>query len=418
MAAVVAPYGSGRHYAPEFASRGWTCIAVTPADDALPPLYRGSLDPAGYQQVVVHGDSVEETARALRGLRVTAVVAGTEIGVPLAEQLAHRLGLAGNDPATSHHRRDKGAMARALEVAGLAGPRSLSTDRLPEALLWANSLDGITDFVVKPADSAGSDGVFFCSSPAEIRAAWERLHLVPNAMGGSNSHLVVQERLHGSQYVVNSVSAAGAEGRPRHTVTEFWADLRTGTHLYDRLDLLRPHALVPRRLANYTVRVLDALGISTGPAHTELMFVPGRGPILIESGARPEGSYDPAAMREATGSDHIRDAVHAAVTGTPSRLAARRSQAHVSKVSLIAPHDGVLDEDLVHCLLTLPTVRGYVGALVPGMAVRRTVDLLTSPGRLVLAAEDPCAIDEDYTAIRAMEASGLYGKAARCTRTA
>ncbi|WP_406834906.1 hypothetical protein ACICHK_00480 [Streptomyces sp. AHU1] len=406
VAAVVAPYSTGRHYREEFTRHGWQCVAVTPADDALPDLFRGSLDPADYLAVVVHDGDLEASARALRALQVTAIVAGTEIGVPLAEQLSYRLGLPGNAPLTSPRRRDKGAMAAALVRAGIDGPRSLVTGQLTEALAWADMQDG-AEFVLKPADSAGSDGVMFCSSPDELRAAWQMLHEVPNAMGGTNTCLVLQERLRGTQYVINSVSAPTA-GRTRHAFTEFWADHRTGTHLYDRLDLLKPTALMPRVLATYTAQVLDALGIVVGPAHTEVMSVPGRGPVLIESGARPEGSYDPAAMRAATGSDHVRDAVHAVITGRPDRLAVRRPHQFVTKVSLIAERDGALDAALLHTLLALPTVRGHVGNLVPGAAVRRTVDLLTSPGRLVLASDNARAITEDYQTIRALEAHGLY----------
>jgi biotin carboxylase len=409
-AAVVAPYGTGQHYQAEFARRGWDCVAVTPTDEALPALYRGHLDPAGYHSVVLHQDDIGATAQALRELGVSAVVAGTEIGVALAEQLAHLLGLPGNDPRTTGRRRDKGAMAAALTIAGIDAPRSLSTDRLRDALSWAHTLDS-PDVVLKPGDSAGSDGVVFCSSPDEIRAAWTRLHEVPNQMGGSNDHLVIQERLRGSQYVVNSVSAPDLGGTPRHTITEFWADRRTdGSHVYDRLDLLNRTRLIPRILAEYTVRCLDALGIVHGPAHTELMYVPRRGPVLIESAARPEGAYDPAAMREATGSDHIRDAVHAVVANAPDHLSTDRPRSCVSKVSLIAPHDGTLDENLLRTVLTLPTVRGYVGTLVPGTAVKRTTDLLTSPGRLTLVAQDLRSIDQDYKVIRSIEAAGLYGE--------
>ncbi|MET8411140.1 hypothetical protein ABZV34_24065 [Streptomyces sp. NPDC005195] len=412
--AVVAPFSSGQYYRAEFVHRGWECVAVSSATAALPPLYRGGIAPVGYQGVVTHHGDLDETAQTLRRLRVTAVVAGTEIGVPLTEQLAARLDLPGNDPNTSHLRRDKGAMAAALTRAGLDAPRSLSTDRLQDALSWAQSLPGVGDFVVKPADSAGSDGVCFCASHDDIRAAWKRLHLIPNAMGGTNNCLVIQERLRGSQYVVNSVSATNLRGAARHTVTECWADRRTpGTHLYDRLDLLHRNRLVPRVLTDYTVRVLDALGITNGPAHTEVMYVPGRGPVMIETGARPEGFYDPHSMREATGSDHIRDAVHAVVTGKPRRLAADRPRATVAKISLIAPYDGVLDGEFVERLLSLPTVRGHVGALEPGGRVQRTVDLLTSPGRLTLAAEDPREIDHDHAVIRAMEISGLYQGGAR-----
>ncbi|MER6443399.1 hypothetical protein ABT275_45100 [Streptomyces sp. NPDC001185] len=412
--AVVAPFSSGKHYRDEFVHRGWGCIAVSPATAALPPLYRGGIAPVGYQGVVTHDGNLEATARVLRALCVTAVVAGTEIGVPLTEQLAARLDLPGNDPATSYLRRDKGAMAAALARAGLDGPRSLSTDRLQDALSWAQSLPDVRDFVLKPADSAGSDGVAFCAGLGDIEMAWRTLHQVPNAMGGSNDHLVLQERLRGSQYVVNSVSVKDLRGGARHTVTECWADRRTPDgHLYDRLDLLSRTRMVPRVLADYTVRALDALGVANGPAHSEVMYVPGRGPVLIETGARPEGFYDPHAMREATGSDHIRDAVHAVVTGKPRRLAADRPRATVSKVSLIAPYDGVLDPLFVERLLNLPTVRGHVGALEPGGRILRTVDLLTSPGRLTLAAEDPREIDHDHAVIRAMETSGLYRGGAR-----
>ncbi|MGC4987276.1 hypothetical protein ACLQ18_43020 [Streptomyces sp. DT193] len=85
-----------------------------------------------------------------------------------------------------------------------------------------------------------------------------------------------------------------------------------------------------------------------------------------------------------------------------------------AKVSLIAERDGVLDEDLLFSMLALPTARGYAGGLVPGNTVRRTVDLLTSPGRLVLAADNARAATMDYRTIRAPEASGLYaGTASR-----
>ncbi|MGW6214977.1 hypothetical protein [Streptomyces sp. NPDC055109] len=406
VVAVVAPYGTGSHYQAEVAAKGWGCVAVTTPEDELPPMYRGHLDESGYRQVVVHNGDLQATARTLASLGVTAIVAGTEIGVPLAEILAHRLGLPGNDPRTSDLRRDKGAMAAALKKAGLDAPQSLSTDRLRDALAWAAQQEDCDEFVLKPADSGGSDGVFFCTSPDDIKAAWNRLHGIPNALGGDNRYLILQERLRGMQHVVNSVSAVDAGGTPRHTFTEIWADHRIG-HVYDRLDLRRPNRLVPKILAEYTARVLDVLGIRTGPAHTEVMYARRRGPVLIETGNRPEGFYPVAAMREATGSDHIRDAVHAAVTGRLERLS-HPVPTFVTKVSLISPGDGALDEDRLQQLLDLPTVRGHVGALTAGTRVMRTVDLLTSPGRLLLASDDAHAITQDHAAIRQLEAAGLY----------
>ena len=128
--------------------------------------------------------------------------------------------------------------------------------------------------------------------------------------------------------------------------------------------------------------------------------------VLIETGARPEGAYAPAAMRQATGTDHLGDAATALVTGlAPST---RRPSQHVTRVSLISPTDGTLNPELLAALRRLPTLAGTTGDLTPGRHVRKTRDLPTSPGRLHLADPDPGRIETDYRTIRHLERAGLY----------
>jgi biotin carboxylase len=52
------------------------------------------------------------------------------------------------------------------------------------------------------------------------------------------------------------------------------------------------------------MRVLDALGIRFGPAHTELMLTK-EGPLLIEIGARLDGSDAPIIGERAYGINQI-----------------------------------------------------------------------------------------------------------------
>ncbi|MGW7087389.1 hypothetical protein ACWGH2_28365 [Streptomyces sp. NPDC054871] len=81
---------------------------------------------------------------------------------------------------------------------------------------------------------------------------------------------------------------------------------------------------------------------------------------------------------------------------------------HVARVSLIAPQDRALDEELLRTITTLPTVRQTVGDLRPGARARRTVGLANSPGELILAADSRRDVGMDHRAIRAAERRGLY----------
>jgi phosphoribosylamine-glycine ligase len=416
LAVVTAPYGTGAHYVHELRRHHRRVAAVTQPPDLLPPHYRHALDNNEYDHIL-YGTG-PATIAILRDLGARHVFAGTEIGVQDADEIAEALGLPGNRTATSRLRRHKGAMAAAVASAGLAAPRSLVTSSLQEALDWAADLGG--EWVLKPVDSAGSDGVAICSTPGQLATAWRRLHHVTNAMGGGNGVLAVQERLRGEQYVVNSVTLAPnhSYGTPRHLITEVYRDRRVGDedapypvtgppHLYDRSDLLPLRGPLVATLIAYVEHVLDALDVRHGPVHTELMMTPDRGPVLIEVGCRPMGAYDPVAMRLATGSDHVRDTVAAALTGQmPDR---EDSPLHVSTVALISPAHCELDDHSLRRMLALPTVTGYVGDLKPGKAVEKTVDLLTSPGRITLISTSQADIEHDYRTIREeIEASSLY----------
>jgi len=401
---IVDPFSTGADLAPEFASRGWRSVAVL-SSSRLPALYVDKLRSTDFDRVVVDDGNVLATAHALGDLSPDAVLAGTEIGVELADALAEALGLPGNRASATRCRGHKGAMARAVRAAGLAAPPFHEAACESDAAAWAEDHGG--PVVVKPVDSAGGDGVTFCNRPDEVRMAVRGLHGRVNRMGRVNDTVLVQALMTGEQYFVNTVSRAG-----RHRILEIWADRRQsrpeGT-VCDREDLLPAVGSPQDRLSAYVQCTLDALGIREGPAHTELMLTPD-GVMLIECAARMQGTIVPAAVTAALGENHVTAAVEAVVD--PASVDAAlpyRLQAHLSVVSLIAPRAGCLSAPGATALLReTDTLHTALGNLEPGTTVTQTVDLFTSPGFLYLVSDDPTRIESDYLRIRRLEADGLY----------
>jgi hypothetical protein len=75
---------------------------------------------------------------------------------------------------------------------------------------------------------------------------------------------------------------------------------------------------------------------------------------------------------------------------------------------LQAPKDGWISETAIDRLLHVPGVAGFVHTPAPGTAVRRTVDLLSSPGTVYLTGDSAERIDEAHVALRELEAACMY----------
>ncbi|WP_228982212.1 hypothetical protein [Streptomyces sp. DH12] len=404
--AVVAPYGEAGRHAQEYARRGWKITAVTLPAHALPAQHREGTDLSDYPDVIEHVGGLRRTARRLRERGVSAVIAGSGIGVPLADRLTRALGLAGNDPGTTALRTDRGVQAAALADAGLAAPRVLRTASLAGALRWAES-SRLPAYVVAVADSSAAAPPAVCRSAAEISTAWRRLRRAAHHQTGTHD-LVIQEYLPGRQYIVHTVSSPASQ----HAVTGVWAEERTSQHVHTRSDLMASPSLLVRSLYLYAMRVLDALCVETGPARFRMVLT-GRGPTLLSARAFAEPPLAAELFELTAGIDHLREAVRASTTGLVRPWVDDQTVSRfVSRVSLIAPREGVLDAQLLRTVTTLPTVRHVVGSLVAGAAVRKTVDRQSSPGELVLSAVSRQAIEEDYRVIRAVERLGLYDGAA------
>lgn len=106
--------------------------------------------------------------------------------------------------------------------------------------------------------------------------------------GNESTELLIQERINGDEYVVNTVSCGGV-----HRITLIWKynKIKTseGGHIYDSFESINELDLGEAKLVEYAYDVADALGIQYGPVHGEYM-IDENGPVLIEVNCRPCGA--------------------------------------------------------------------------------------------------------------------------------
>ncbi len=232
------------------------------------------------------GKTYEEDLEAVRAFDPVLVLAGEENGVETATHLADDLGLPGNPYRYINRYISKNGMHRALLEHGVRGIRGRLTRSLEEAEAFVAEL-GHERVVVKPAVGCGSQGLKLCESMEEMREGFRALMGNTNYFGSEIKEVLIQERIYGQEYIVNTMSRNG-----KHRVTSIWMYERVqtaqGGSVYDQIESVNELTPGHTELIEYAYRVLDALGIQDGPVHGEYM-IDRTGPVLIEVNCRPLG---------------------------------------------------------------------------------------------------------------------------------
>ncbi|HEV7652680.1 MAG TPA: hypothetical protein VGP26_31380 [Actinophytocola sp.] len=165
-AVVVDGYSTGNFLPAAFAKLGVDLAHVQSSAELMPTMLPPALD-RDYRDNLVCAD-----VAALAALAPVVVLAGQEPGVPLADALSERLGLATTGTARSLARRDKYRMIETLRAAGLrCADQHLCADPA-EVAAWAERTG--YPVVVKPLSSASTDHVYICHDAGEAAAAAAR----------------------------------------------------------------------------------------------------------------------------------------------------------------------------------------------------------------------------------------------------
>jgi biotin carboxylase len=410
--AIVDPYSAGSALAPEFAERGVPVIAVL-SGTGPPPAMAATWRPTDFDAVLVEdtvlaGDTVlaegRVLAEAVAAYQPRCVIPGAETGVELADALAAAVTPdQANLPPLAPARRDKWHMARAIQTVGLPCLRQVCTDDADVAQQWLRGT-GLENapLVLKPPKSFGTDDVHLVLPGGDWRAVFGGILGRVNIGGQRNEAVLVQEFAAGTEYIVDSYSVGGRHGLVdlcRYTK----ASRGDRIGIYDCVDFLPPDDPAAGPLREYTWRVLDALGLRNGAAHSEVMMT-AEGPRLLEVGARLAGAVHQELTRLATDDSQLDRTVRHWLDG-----AFRDSYQllrHVRIAFLSAPRTGILRNpqvfDQAAALRTVHAVR------VPhssGDRVPETTDLFNTLGHVIFVGKDLTELHSDYRAVKEMEAN-------------
>ncbi|PPV05194.1 hypothetical protein XBLMG947_3680 [Xanthomonas bromi] len=215
-------------------------------------------------------------AKALHGaMPVDAVISLTEDGLVPASWVNEALGMAGESVATVEAFKDKVIMRRRLADAGVSPVQFCQLEGEEDALAFLGS-HGAS--IIKPADGAGSRGIYLVSTAQDVRDAMDAL-----GTAGA-SRLLMEEFLSGQEISVEAFSFDGTHHilamTDKMTNARF---VEIGHRMPSVLD-----GAAKEDVAELVLRFLDVMGLRNGPTHTEIKLT-SRGPRIIESHNRVGG---------------------------------------------------------------------------------------------------------------------------------
>ncbi|MFD4373357.1 ATP-grasp domain-containing protein [Streptomyces sp. NPDC058486] len=221
------------------------------------------------------------------------ILTTTELSAVPVGEVNEKLGLPGTPPEVSRIIQDKALTRQALDRHGLSPVRHRRVHTAAEAVAF---LEEVGDRVVlKPGQGAGSLHIHMVDDAEHAARAFREIE--DFGYGG----VLAEEYLQGP---VVSVEAFSHEGR--HVVLGV-SEYRVNEHFVEwecsvPSDAARPYLA---ELHELTAGVLDAVGLTDGPSHSEFVLTPA-GPRLLETHNRLSGAGIPEMVHRATGWDPAR----------------------------------------------------------------------------------------------------------------
>lgn len=356
--------------------------------------------------LIYEKDTYEETLEMVKGLDPLIIVPGTEDGVILATKLANDLNLLCNPIENLDALTLKNEMQNRLAEKGLRSIKGKLVRSLEEAIEYYDD-EGLEGVVVKPAYGAASVGVKLCSDRQEMIEAVKEVFNLTGVYGNELNELVIQERINGQEYVVDTVSCNGI-----HRVTAVWKynKIKTdeGGNIYDYDETIVELGIGEAELVEYAYDVADALGVKYGPVHGEYMMDE-KGPVLIEVNCRPHGhSLDRRFMDFISGQHETDSALDSYLNPEKFNLERMKGYHLFAKgvvKNFIVPKDLIAKSSPMSSIgVNLKSFfKTDIHSIENPETFSKTQDLETTGGTVFLAHEDPHQLQRDVDFIRELE---------------
>jgi len=294
---IVCGYSSGSFLAQKFNSAGYSCVHVTLARLINMQQVVKDFNENDYLKniIIESEENIKSCLEMLSEFDVIGVVAGSESGVLLADEIAKNYNVPKNDDALSLARRNKYYMIEELRNNGLLAQQQIKSSDLNEIINWYLQF-GFKRIVLKPLLSAGSDNVHYCNSLDEIKEAFNKILNSKTIYNEINDAVLAQEYIHGDEYIINTFSFEG-----QHKVIDIWRGVPYSPDMVSNdlyADLVNESEPEHGQLSQYICEVLQRLGIQHGAAHCEVRINDKGQAYLIECGARLAGKIFPSALEK------------------------------------------------------------------------------------------------------------------------
>lgn len=324
----------------------------------------------GHRALTVNCRNPDEAADTIARLAarkpLDAVVAVDDEGVLVAALAGQRLGLAHNPPDAAARSRDKAAMRRALQDAGVPQPEFRMAG--PDAEVAGLAAEVGLPCVVKPVSLSGSRGVIRADDREAAVVAAKRVRaILADAGEDPDAPLLVERYIPGDEVAVEGLLRGGTL-EPLAVFDK--PDPLEGPYFEETI-YITPSRLPPETrdaIVRMTADAAAALELVEGPIHAELRTDGGQAWVL-ELAARSIGGLCSRSLRFGVGVT-LEEVILRHALGLPIEDLRRESAA--SGVMMIPiPRAGILEE-----------VRGQDRArAVPGIA---GLELTVGPGRQVI----------------------------------
>ena len=405
---VVGGLSTGKHIAPLLRGHGYSVVHVQPKRAEALGIKQNEAD---YIAHFSEGDDLDALIAALSQFTIRAIIPGCEAGVHLADILNEHFCLESrNDFSKSECRSNKYLMQEAIRAAGIRAVEQTIVNKLEPLLEWVQS-NGLP-VVLKPEESAGTDGVYICESEEQVVKAFKQIMSKRSVHGFENQHVVAQDMLIGDEFMVNTVSSGDDI-----IVTEIILGKKKvlkDAPLYDYALTLGMQNPLFEQISAYVKQVLPALGFRYGAAHTEVI-VTSKGPTLVEVNCRLTGAFDMSAITDATGTNQVDALVNSYVK--PGYVAMRARADILDYPQTMLTGFFIVEEgrDITHSpdlqmFADIPGFHSIKFGPKLGSKLPVTTSLMDSPGMVSFVGKDTAALFESLKAFREREHE-FYAKA-------
>lgn len=210
------------------------------------------------------------------------ITLATDMPMRSVAAVAKEMNLIGIDADTAFKATNKVEMRRALQSCGVPIPKFFKVTNEKEYIEVVKQFN--VPFIVKPADSSGSRGIFEVIDITDQQLIKEAYYYCkPFSRVGD---VIVEEYMSGPEVSVETLSIDGV-----CHVIQITDKITTGAPHYVEMGHSQPsrHSKeISEKITEVAKAANKALGITNGPSHTEII-VTSEGPKIVEVGARLGG---------------------------------------------------------------------------------------------------------------------------------